>query len=98
MIALELSEAHIRADVSGIRAEVPAEAAELAQAVTGLVRMDRCRLAGSDPLAPATARRSDNQTSETLQIAIQTDAAINPGNSGGAGVLSWPGRTGPEGT
>ena len=47
--------------------------------------MDGCRLAGSDPLAPATARRSDNQTSETLQIAIQTDAAINPGNSGRGG-------------
>jgi putative serine protease PepD len=30
----------------------------------------------------------DNHTSETLQDAIQTDAAINPGNSGGPLVNS----------
>ena len=45
-----------------------AEAAELAQAVSGLVSIDGCRLAGNDPLAPLARRIARSVTEAGLTV------------------------------
>jgi len=45
-----------------------AEAAELAQAVSGLVRIDACRLADSDPLAPLARDIARSMTEAGLTV------------------------------
>ena len=66
-----------------------AEAAELAQAVTGLVSIDGCRLADSDPLAPLAGdiARSLTEAGLTVHHCAQHDPLYR---LGGVCVLAGP--------
>ena len=70
-----------------------AEAAELAQAVTGLVRIDGCRLADSDPLAPLARdiARSMTEAGLTVHHCAQHDPLYR---LGGVCLLAVPAESG----
>jgi hypothetical protein len=70
-----------------------AEAAELAQAVTGLVSMDGCRLADSDPLTPLARdiARSLTEAGPTVHHCTQHDPLYR---RGGVCLLAVPAESG----
>jgi hypothetical protein len=70
-----------------------AEAAELAQAVTGLAGIDECRLADSDPLAPLARdiARSMTEAGLTVHYCAQHDPLYR---LGGVCLLAVPAESG----
>jgi len=78
-------------DLGPLRAA--AEAAELAQAVSGLVSIDGCRVADSDPLAPLARdiARSMTEAGLTVHRCAQHDPRYL---RGGVGVLAVPAESG----
>ncbi len=78
-------------DLGPLRAA--AEAAELAQAVSGLASIDGCRPAGSDPLAPLAraVARSLTEAGLTVHHCARHDPLCRPG---GVCVLAVPAGSG----
>ena len=78
-------------DLGPLRAA--AAAAELAQAVSGLVRIDGCRLADSDPLAPLARdiARSMTEAGLTVHYCARHDPLYR---LGGVCVLAVPAESG----
>ena len=81
----------LQPDLGPLRAA--AEAAELAQAVSGLVSIDGCRLAGSGPLAPLARdiARSMTEAGLTMHHCAQHDPLYR---LGGVCLLAVPAESG----